>query len=83
MGIDRSMLRHALEAIAEDEDDASAAGVHVAAEKLKITVVSAMMTGFARAIYYQYQMVHFARYGQRHRGVAGRWFSPPSSAGST
>jgi branched-chain amino acid transport system permease protein len=54
--IDRSMLRHALEAIAEDEDAAAAAGVHVTAEKLKITVLSAMMTAFAGAIYCQYQM---------------------------
>jgi branched-chain amino acid transport system permease protein len=54
--IDRSMLRYALEAIAEDGDAASAAGVHVTAEKLKITVLSAMMTAFAGAIYCQYQM---------------------------
>ena len=37
--IDRSMLRYALEAISEDEDAAAAAGVHVTAEKLKITVI--------------------------------------------
>jgi branched-chain amino acid transport system permease protein len=54
--VDRSMLRYALEAIAEDEDAAAAAGVHVTAEKLKITVLSAMMTAFAGAIYCQYQM---------------------------
>jgi branched-chain amino acid transport system permease protein len=54
--IDRSMLRYALEAIAEDEDAAAAAGVHVTAEKLKITVLSAMMTAFAGALYCQYQM---------------------------
>jgi branched-chain amino acid transport system permease protein len=46
----------ALEAIAEDEDAAAAAGVHVTAEKLKITVLSAMMTAFAGALYCQYQM---------------------------
>jgi branched-chain amino acid transport system permease protein len=50
------MLRYALEAIAEDEDAASAAGVHVTSEKLKITVLSAMMTAFAGAIYCQYQL---------------------------
>ena len=55
-GVERSMLRYALEAIAEDEDAAAAAGVHVTAEKLKITVLSAMMTAFAGAIYCQYQM---------------------------
>ena len=54
--VERSMLRYALEAIAEDEDAAAAAGVHVTAEKLKITVISAMMTAFAGAIYCQYQM---------------------------
>lgn len=54
--VDRSMLRYALEAIAEDEDAAAAAGVHVTWEKLKITVLSAAMTGFAGALYCQYQM---------------------------
>jgi branched-chain amino acid transport system permease protein len=55
-GVDRSMLRYALEAIAEDEDAAAAAGVHVTIEKLKITLLSAAMTGLAGAIYCQYQM---------------------------
>lgn len=54
--VDRSMLRYALEAISEDEDAAAAAGVHVTAEKLKITVLSAMMTALAGALYCQYQM---------------------------
>jgi branched-chain amino acid transport system permease protein len=54
--VGRSMLRYALEAIAEDEDAASAAGVHVTREKLKITLLSAMMTAFAGALYCQYQM---------------------------
>jgi branched-chain amino acid transport system permease protein len=54
--VDRSMLRYALEAIAEDEDAAAATGVHVTAEKLKITVLSAAMTGLAGALYCQYQM---------------------------
>ena len=54
--VDTSMLRYALEAIAEDEDAAAAAGVHVTAEKLKITVLSAMMTALAGALYGQYQM---------------------------
>jgi branched-chain amino acid transport system permease protein len=54
--VDRSMLRYALEAIAEDEDAAGAAGVNVTAEKLKITALSAAMTAFAGAIYCQYQM---------------------------
>jgi branched-chain amino acid transport system permease protein len=54
--VDWSMLRYALEAIAEDEDAAAAAGVHVTAEKLKITVLSATMTALAGALYCQYQM---------------------------
>jgi branched-chain amino acid transport system permease protein len=54
--VDRSMLRYALEAISEDEDGAAATGVHVTAEKLKITVLSAVMTALAGALYCQYQM---------------------------
>jgi branched-chain amino acid transport system permease protein len=54
--IDRSMMRYALEAISEDEDAAAAAGVNVTLEKLKITVLSAVMTAFAGAMYCQYQM---------------------------
>jgi branched-chain amino acid transport system permease protein len=54
--IDRSMLSHALDAIAEDEDAAAIAGVHVTAEKLKVTVLSAMMTALGGALYCQYQM---------------------------
>jgi branched-chain amino acid transport system permease protein len=54
--VDRSMLRYALEAISEDEDAAAAAGVHVTAEKLKITVLSAVMTALAGALYCQYQL---------------------------
>jgi len=54
--VDRSMARHAMEAIAEDEDAAAAAGVNVTTEKLKITVLSALMTALAGAVYCQYQM---------------------------
>lgn len=54
--IDRSMSRYALEAISEDEDAAAATGVDVTAEKLKITLISAVMTALAGAIYCQYQM---------------------------
>ena len=53
--IDRSMDRYALEAISEDEDAAAAAGIWVTREKLKITVLSAVMTAFAGALYMQYQ----------------------------
>lgn len=54
--VERSMMRYALEAISEDEDAAAAAGVNVTAEKLKITVLSAVMTAMAGALYCQYQM---------------------------
>ena len=54
--IDRSMARYAMEAISEDEDAAAAAGVNVTAEKLKITLVSALMTALAGSLYCQYQM---------------------------
>src|SRR5215218_7474394 len=54
--VDRSMDRYALEAISEDEDAAAAAGVNVTFEKLKITVISALMTALAGALYCQYQM---------------------------
>ena len=54
--VDRSMMSHALEAIAEDEDAASAAGVNVTAEKLKAVALSAAMTAFGGGIYCQYMM---------------------------
>ena len=54
--IDRSMIRHAMEAISEDEDAAAAAGVNVTVEKLKVTLISALMTALAGALYCQYQM---------------------------
>jgi branched-chain amino acid transport system permease protein len=54
--VDRSMMRYALDAISEDEDSAAASGVNVTREKLKITVLSAMMTAFAGAMYMQYQL---------------------------
>jgi branched-chain amino acid transport system permease protein len=54
--VQHSMMRYALEAISEDEDAAAAAGVNVTAEKLKITVISAMMTALSGALYCQYQM---------------------------
>jgi branched-chain amino acid transport system permease protein len=54
--VDRSMSRHALEAISEDEDAAAAVGVDVTAEKLKVTLISAVMTALAGALYGQYQM---------------------------
>src|SRR4029450_7754251 len=55
-GVDRSMSRYAMEAISEDEDAAAAAGVNVTAEKLKITLISALMTALAGALYCPDQM---------------------------
>ncbi|MBR1152370.1 branched-chain amino acid ABC transporter permease [Bradyrhizobium sp. JYMT SZCCT0428] len=54
--VDRSMSRYAMEAISDDEDAAAAAGVNVTFEKLKITIISALMTALAGALYCQYQM---------------------------
>ena len=54
--VDRSMARYAMEAISEDEDAAAAAGVNVTFEKLRITVLSALMMALAGALYCQYQM---------------------------
>ena len=54
--VDQSMTRYALEAISEDEDASAAVGVQVTKEKLKVTVLSAVMTAFAGALYCQYQM---------------------------
>jgi branched-chain amino acid transport system permease protein len=55
-GVDHSMIAYALEAIAEDEDAAGAAGVNVTSEKLKVTALSAAMTALAGGMYCQYQM---------------------------
>src|SRR5207248_4605427 len=54
--VDGSMMRYAMEAISEDEDAAAAAGINVTAEELKITLISAVMTALAGALYCQYQM---------------------------
>ena len=54
--VDRSMARYALEAISEDEDASAAAGINVTFQKLRITVISALMTAFAGVLYSHYQM---------------------------
>lgn len=54
--VDRSMMRYALDSIAEDEGASAAAGIWVTMTKLKITVLSAVMTAFAGVLYTQYQM---------------------------
>jgi len=53
--IDRSMMRHAMQAISQEEDAASSVGVNVTRAKLTITVISAAMTAFGGALYSQYQ----------------------------
>ena len=54
--VDRSMERYALEAISEDEDAAASVGIHVTKQKLRIMVISALMTAFGGVLYCQYQM---------------------------
>jgi branched-chain amino acid transport system permease protein len=54
--VDRSMARAALQAIADDEDAAAAAGIGVTWQKLRVTLISAALTAFGGALYAQYQM---------------------------
>lgn len=54
--VERGMIRLALEAVAEDEDAAEAAGVDVLREKLKITALSTGLTALGGALYAQYLM---------------------------
>lgn len=54
--VERGMIRLALEAVAEDEDAAEAAGVAVLREKLKITALSTGLTALGGALYAQYLM---------------------------
>jgi branched-chain amino acid transport system permease protein len=54
--VDVSMERHALDAISEDEDAAASVGIHVTRQKLRITVISALMTAFGGILYGQYHM---------------------------
>src|SRR5258708_35886631 len=49
-------MGHAMRATWEAGADAAGAGFTVTPEKLKITVLSAVMTAFAGALYCQYQM---------------------------
>lgn len=54
--VDRSMARHAMDAVAEDETAAAAIGIDVMREKMKIFILSAVMTAFAGSLLCQYQM---------------------------
>ena len=54
--VDRSMGRVALQAISEEEEAAASIGIHVTRAKLRITVISALMTCAGGILYAQYQL---------------------------
>jgi branched-chain amino acid transport system permease protein len=54
--VDRSMARLALQAIAEEEEAAASIGIHVTRAKLRITIISALMTCVGGILYAQYQL---------------------------
>ena len=54
--VDRSMGRLALQAISEEEEAAASVGIHVTRAKLRITLVSALMTCVGGILYAQYQL---------------------------
>ena len=54
--VDRSMGRLALQAISEEEEAAASIGIHVTRAKLRITIISALMTCIGGVLYAQYQL---------------------------
>ena len=54
--VDRSMGRLALQAISEEEEAAASIGIHVTRAKLRITLISAVMTCIGGVLYAQYQL---------------------------
>ncbi len=54
--VDRSMARLALQAISEEEEAAASIGIHVTRTKLRITILSALMTCAGGVLYAQYQL---------------------------
>ena len=54
--MDRGVGREALEAISEDEEAAASIGISIMREKLRVTVVSALLTALGGALYGQYLM---------------------------
>lgn len=54
--VDRSMGRLALQAISEEEEAAASIGIHVTRAKLRITLISALMTCVGGILYAQYQL---------------------------
>jgi branched-chain amino acid transport system permease protein len=54
--VDRSMARLALQAISEEEEAAASIGIHVTRAKLRVTIISALMTCVGGILYAQYQL---------------------------
>jgi branched-chain amino acid transport system permease protein len=54
--VDRSMSRVALQAISEEEEASASIGIDVTRTKLRIAVLSAVMTSIGGVLYAQYQM---------------------------
>jgi branched-chain amino acid transport system permease protein len=54
--VDRSMARLALEAISQEEDASASIGIDVTRLKLRITIISALMTCVGGVLYAQYQL---------------------------
>ena len=54
--VDRSMSRLALQAISEEAEAAASIGIHVTRAKLRITLISALMTCAGGILYAQYQL---------------------------
>jgi branched-chain amino acid transport system permease protein len=54
--VDRSMGRLALQAISEEEEAAASIGINVTRAKLRITIISALMTCVGGILYAQYQL---------------------------
>jgi branched-chain amino acid transport system permease protein len=54
--VDRSMSRLALQGISEDEDASASIGIDVTRTKLRVAVLSAVMTSIGGVLYAQYQM---------------------------
>ena len=54
--VDRSMARYAMQAISQEEDAAASVGIDVTRTKLRMTLLSAVMTAFGGALYGQYQV---------------------------
>jgi branched-chain amino acid transport system permease protein len=54
--MDRSMGRLAMEAISEEEEASASIGIHVTRQKLRVTMISALMTCGGGVLYAQYQL---------------------------